>query len=195
MKSILKIIMTCLYCTFTTGIAWSVSEGQDVEDIYVVRSLRLSRVPVTKFCENENTGFENAKFEDRYNFQALNIRDSDGIILDANVRTVGALHACFGPTSDPMVTSFYAEGNLGAVSFIGKGDCRTAKKDFPETGMAIYRCYLEIQGLPENYIGGHLTTNTVTSRQSIGVVSDPPGYVQPSIATVRLWKKRPGLGN
>ncbi len=28
------------------------------------------------------------------------------------------------------------------------------------------------------------------SRQPIGAVSDPPGYVQPSIATMRLWKKR-----
>jgi hypothetical protein len=25
----------------------------------------------------------------------------------------------------------------------------------------------------------------------LGGVSDPPGYTQPSIATIRLWRKRP----
>jgi len=70
-----------------------------------------------------------------------------------------------------------------------------AKKDFPEPGLSVFRCFLEIQNLPEGYVGGQLTTNTVVSRRSIGEVSDPPGYIQPSIATIRLWKKRKSVGN
>lgn len=38
------------------------------------------------------------------------------------------------------------------------------------------------------YVGGLLTTNTLTSRAAFGGDSDPPGYTQASIATIRLWK-------
>jgi len=54
--------------------------------------------------------------------------------------------------------------------------------------MTVFRCYLELRDLPTGYVGGQLTTNTVVSRQGIGESSDPPGYVQPSIATIRLWR-------
>jgi len=91
--------------------------------------------------------------------------------------------------------NFFAEGALGPVSFTGRGECRMAKKDFPEPGLSVFRCFLEIQNLPEDYVGGQLTTNTVVSRRSIGEVSDPTGYIQPSIATIRLWKKRKSVGN
>ena len=90
----------------------------------------------------------------------------------------------------PLTSNFYAEGALGDVSFTGRGECRTAKQDYPEPGVTVYRCFLELRDLPREYQGGQLTTNTVVSRQGIGELSDPPGYVQPSIATVRLWKKR-----
>jgi hypothetical protein len=52
------------------------------------------------------------------------------------------------------------------------------------------RCFLDLQGLPPNYIGGQLTSNTVLSRVAVGETSDPTGYTQPSIVTVRLWKRR-----
>jgi len=112
------------------------------------------------------------------------------MVTDPNVRTVGTLRACFGPTDDPALFNFYAEGTLGKVSFQGRGECRTPKGDYPEPGVYIHRCFLDIANLPAGYIGGHLTTNTVTSKQSIGLTSDPPGYVQPSIATIRLWRQR-----
>jgi len=44
--------------------------------------------------------------------------------------------------------------------------------------------------LPDPYLGGLLMANTINSRAPLGGVSDPPGYTQPSIATVRLWKRR-----
>ena len=42
---------------------------------------------------------------------------------------------------------------------------------------------------PVGYVGGQLTTNTVLSRSVVGLVSDPEGYTQPSIVTIRLWKR------
>ena len=169
--------------------------SQAVEEIYIVRSLRLSRDAPTAKCAADRTGFANARVEDRYHFQSLNVETKTGLITDANVATVGELLACFGPSADPLTSNFYAEGSLGGITFTGKGECRAAKKDYPEPGLDLYRCFLDIANLPDHYVGGHLTTNTVTSKQSIGVASDPPGYVQPSIATIRLWKKRTPAGN
>ena len=181
--------MTLLYCAFSMS-AGAADTGSAVEDIYVVRSLRTSRIAATRFCETARTGFAEMNTEDRYNFQSVRTNTSDGTVSDANVETVGTLHACFGPTPDPTRFSFYAEGALGSTPFIGRGDCLMARKDFPERGLQLFRCFLDLSDLPEVYVGGHLTTNTVTSKRTIGDVSDPPGYVQPSIATVRVWKKR-----
>ena len=35
---------------------------------------------------------------------------------------------------------------------------------------------------------GSLATNKINSKALIGAETDPPGYVQPSIATIRLWR-------
>jgi hypothetical protein len=161
-----------------------------VEDIYIARSLRESRVTATEFCAEGRTRFAGARFEDRYTFRSTATRGSDGLMIDTNVQTIGRLHACFGSTADPATSSFYAEGALGAVTFTGRGECRTTKRDFPEPGMVVLRCFLELGDLPSGYVGGQLTTNTMGSRNVLGENADPPGYTQPSIATVRLWKRR-----
>jgi hypothetical protein len=161
-----------------------------VEDIYVARSLRLSRITPTGYCTQEKVGFAGSTAEDQYTFHSIATRRSDGLITNANVATIGRLHACFGPTADPLTINFYAEAVLAGVTFTGRGECRMAKPDYPEPGITVYRCFLELRDLPSDYRGGQLTTNTVASRQNIGESSDPRGYVQPSIATVRLWKKR-----
>jgi hypothetical protein len=189
--SIGMVSTTVLYCAVTIS-ASAAYAGGAVEDIYVVRSLRLSRISATSFCATSRTGFADMNTEDQYNFQSVRTKTSDGTVSDANVETVGTLHACFGPTPDPMRFSFYTEGALGGTPFIGRGDCFMPRQDFPEEGLRLFRCFLDLSGLPEGYVGGHLTTNTVTSKRSNGDVSDPPGYVQPSIATIRLWKKRGG---
>ena len=184
-------LLALLGCHSTTARVDAADVSQAVEEIYIVRSLRLSRDAPTANCAADRTGFANARVEDRYHFQSLNVETKTGLLTDANVATVGELLACFGPSADPLISNFYAEGSLGGVTFTGKGECRAARKDYPEPGLNLFRCFLEIADLPDQYVGGHLTTNTVTSRQSIGMTSDPPGYVQPSIATIRLWKKRP----
>jgi hypothetical protein len=161
-----------------------------VEDIVILRSLRLSRVTPTGFCGPSRTGFAEATSEDRYDFKAVATDAASGKVTNANGARVGVLHACFSPTSDPLILSFYAEGEVGGLSLVGRGQCRTTKRDFPETGITLFTCQLDLTGLPSAYVGGQLTTNTLASRTMLGAETDPPGYTQPSIATVRLWKKR-----
>jgi hypothetical protein len=127
------------------------------------------------------------------------VRGSDGRVVDSDVAVIGRLRACFGadlagrPGEQPLQESgsfFYAEGVLGDVPFIGRGDCRTTRRDHPEPGISSMRCFMELSGLPAAYVGGQLTTNTISSRSSLGDGTDPPGYTQPSIATIRLWRRR-----
>ena len=165
-----------------------VADGR-VEEIYVVRSWRESRVTPTAYCGEGRTQFANPRSEDQYTFRSTAIRGSDGLMINADVQTVGRLHACFGTTSDPTLSSFYAEGALGTVTFTGRGECRSVK-DYPEPGIVFSRCFLELSDLPKGYVGGQLTTSSINSRNVLGGKSDPPGYTQPSIATVRLWKRR-----
>jgi hypothetical protein len=86
--------------------------------------------------------------------------------------------------------NFYAEGVIAGVPATGKGKCTAIAADFPEPGITSVRCFLVLSNLAPPYVAGVLTTNSVTSREPIGDRSDPPGYTQPSIATIRLWRKR-----
>jgi len=183
-------ILVSLVSFFTLGSSFGQVAGDRVEEIYVVRSMLESRGAPTEFCGEDRTRLGKAQVEDQYTFRSTAIRGSDGLMIDANVQTVGRLRACFGATSDPALPSFYAEGALGAVTFTGRGECRTAKRDYPEPGIVVARCFLELSDLPSGYVGGQLTTNTITSRIRLGDKSDPPGYTQASIATVRLWRRR-----
>ena len=88
---------------------------------------------------------------------------------------VGQLHACFGKTADSAVVSFYAEGTLYGAPLIGHGMCATTRRDFPEPGISVATCHLDLSALPSGYVGGQLTTNTISSRQVLGGESDPRG--------------------
>jgi hypothetical protein len=76
------------------------------------------------------------------------------------------------------------------VSVVGRGECRPTKPDFPEAGITLFACHLDLTGLPPEYVGGQLTTNTLQSRTLLWSDTDLPAYTQPSIATIRLWKRR-----
>jgi hypothetical protein len=166
------------------------SQISPVEEIYVARSLRETRAAPTEFCAKSRVGFDNATSEDTYTFRSTRVRASDGRIVDDNVQAIGQLRACFGSTDDPKLLNFYAEGALGSTNFTGRGECLAGKADYPEAGITTSRCFLHLGNLPEEYVGGELTTNSIRSRNVTGAVSDPPGYTQPSIATIRLWKRR-----
>ena len=168
----------------------ALAQTTQVEEIYIARSVRESRVAPTENCSQAKTGFVSDRFEDQYNFRSTATRSSDGRMLDSDVKTIGSGRGCFGKTSDPAVTNFYLELHLGNTVLKGIGDCRTTKSNFPEAGVNVARCFLNLSDPLGRYVGGQLTTNTIWSLKDLGVESDPAGYAQPSIATIRLWKKR-----
>jgi hypothetical protein len=161
-----------------------------VEEIYIARSIRDSRTPVTEACTQAKTGFGDFIYEDQYRFQSTAIRASDGRLVDTNVKTIATGRGCFGKTANPAINNFYLDLLLGGTTLKGIGECHRLKKDFPERGMAVINCVLELSDPSYRYVGGLLTTNTMFSLKPVGEQTDPPGYTQPSIATIRLWKKR-----
>ena len=171
-------------------VATSRQAQSPVEEIYIARSLRESRSAPSAFCSAERTGFDNSQYEDRYTFRSVATRTSDGRVTDPGVQAIGHLRGCVGQTADALVANFYAEGQLAGLPLTAAGQCRAPRADHPESGTMFMACSFELRNLPSPYVSGHLTTSTMNSRQAVGGVSDPAGYVQPSIATVRLWKKR-----
>jgi hypothetical protein len=162
------------------------------EEIYILRSIREPREPAASWCSSAKTGFEPfpADAERFFSFWSLRLRPEDGRVIQTKDTRVAELHACFGATSERARQNFYAEVKLGSISFRGNGECLAIKIDFPEVGLFPVRCQLVLSGLPAPYVGGLLTTNTVTSRAAFGGDTDPPGYTQASIATIRLWKSK-----
>jgi hypothetical protein len=165
-------------------------ESIGVEEIYIARSIRESRIPPTEACTQAKTGFGDFMYEDQYRFQSTAIRTSDGRLTDANVKTIATGHACFGKNANPAINNFYLELLLGPTTLRGIGECHKLKADFPEPGMSVYNCVLDLSDPSHQYVGGVLTTSTVNTRKTVGLEPDPPGYTQASIATIRLWKKR-----
>ncbi|WP_125461555.1 MULTISPECIES: hypothetical protein [Rhodomicrobium] len=163
-----------------------------LEEIYILRSIREPREPADGWCASARTGFEPfpADAERFFSFWSLQLNLEDGKVADAKARRVAELRACFGATSERPRQNFYAEVSLGSLSFRGVGECLALKVDFPEAGLFPVRCQLVLSGLPAPYVGGVLTTNTLTSKAPFGGDTDPPGYTQASIATIRLWKSR-----
>ena len=159
------------------------------EDIYVIRSIRLSRDVPSEYCAPAHTGFSDPISEAKFDFYPVTTRTKDGAVISTEGQKAASLHACFGKMGDPRLTSFYGEGEVAGISFVGRGQCNRLKTDFPEPGITVWTCFLDLSGLKDPYKGGILTTSTVDSRNPLGETSDPPGYTQPSIATVRLWRR------
>lgn len=167
------------------------TEGpSQVEEIYIARSVRESRVAPTEFCAQAKTGFK-PDWEDQYTFRSTATRATDGRMFDTNVKTIGRAHGCLGRTADPAIYKFYLEMLLARTALTWIGDCTVTKSDFPEKGIAVTHCVFNLSDPPGRYVGGQLTTNTLHSLKDVGLETDPPGYTQPSIATIRLWKRRP----
>jgi len=185
-KTVLLVVVSSLWLPLH-GAAQELPDSP--EEIYVARSLRESREQPSSFCAPTHTGFGTATVEDRYSFWSVAVRGADARVTDARVGQVGDLQACFGPLEGGGGSFFYAEGSLAGVRFTGRGDCRGSPDRSPRGGIGITRCYMDLGELPDAYISGRLTTNTINSRTTLGDRSDPPGFTQPSIATVRLWRR------
>jgi hypothetical protein len=161
------------------------------EDIYILRSIRDSATPTSDGCASSKTGFEPLPSDAERTFSFWSVTsDADGHVVNAKVRRVARLRACMGLTSERARQNFYAEIELNGMSFRGSGDCTALLLDFPESRLFPVRCQLLLSGLPPPYVGGLLTTNTMTSAAAFGGDTEPPGYTQASIATIRLWRKK-----
>jgi len=175
-----------------TALASAVQTDGDVEDVIIARSLRTSRntgASITAGCDASITGF-NATLEDIFEMYSVKL-SNQGIVKDDGWHKTGDLHVCLGPTAaGPAVLNFWTDGTLTGVSFHAIGTCTEQFRDFPEVGLRMFNCYQDLTNLSGGYIGGTLTTNTISSLQLFGEESNPPGYTQASIATVRLWKPR-----
>jgi len=162
-----------------------------LEEIYILRSIREQHETAAGWCSSSRTGFEPfpTDAERFYSFWSIELQP-DGKVVETKRARAAELHGCFGATSERARQNFYAEIKLGSISFRGNGECLALKINFPETGLFPVRCQLVLSGLPAPYVGGLLTTNTLTSKAAFGGDTDPPGYTQASIATVRLWKSK-----
>ena len=185
---------TLLGCAMPSAGPGSAQLASSREDIYILRSLREERNPKSTWCTAERAGFSpfNSEFllEDGFTMWSVQVQPNDGRINDARAAKAGNLRLCLGATADPKVFNFYAEGQIAGLPVIGNGDCLLVRSDFPQKGIATFRCYLNLRGLPSPYVGGLLTTSSLVSGAVLSGDSDPPGYVQTSIATIRLWRGR-----
>ncbi len=176
----------------TAAFIGAVTPAIAAEDIYVLRSIHERQKPTPNWCASPKTGFEPFATDPErfFSFWSLRQEPATGKVTDAKVARVAELRGCFGPTNERPRQNFYAEIKRGELSFKGKGECLALNVDFPEPGLFPVRCQLVLSGLPAPYVGGVLTTNTITSKVSFGGDTDPPGYTQASIATIRLWKRK-----
>ena len=72
------------------------SSGNPREEIYVIRSVRTSRIAPTEYCAQSRTGFVDTVFEDRYVFHPVTTRAADGAVVSTAGKETATLHACFG---------------------------------------------------------------------------------------------------
>jgi len=172
----------------TSGV---VSE-RDRETLYVLRSIREPRAFTPGGCTAQRAGFEPSATdgERHFSFWSVETNTTDGQVRNARASRVATLHGCFGATPDRVRQHFYAEIALGSLAFKGRGECVALAIDVPERGLIPVRCHLILSDLPAPYVGGLLTTNTLTSNAPFGGDTDPVGYAQASVATLRLWKTR-----
>jgi hypothetical protein len=165
-----------------------------LEDIYVLRSIREPHQTTEGWCASTKTGFEPfaTDAERHFSFWSVATNPQSGQVVDTKQARFAELRACFGPTDDRARQRFYAQIRLGTMSFRGNGECLALITHTPEPGLFPVRCHLVLSGLPAPFVGGLLTTNTMTSGAAFGGDTEPSGYTQASIATIRLWKQRPG---
>jgi hypothetical protein len=175
-----------------SGNAARADQAAALEDIHILRSIREQHQPADGWCSSAKTGFEPfAKDAERfYSFWSLRLQAEDGKVVQTKDMRAAELRGCFGATREPARQNFYAEIKLGSLSFRGNGECLALKIDFPQPGLFPVRCQLILSGLPAPFVGGVLTTNTITSKAAMGGDTNPPGYTQASIATIRLWKSK-----
>lgn len=145
------------------------------------------------WCTAERAGFAPLRtpvlLESSFAFWSIESERASGRLVDLHASQVGTARGCFGFTEDPKIFNFYLSVQLGPLALSGRGECTLLRGDFPETGLNSLRCTVPLGSTSGVHTGGVLTTNTMSSKAAVGERTDPPGYVQASIATIRLWRR------
>ncbi len=162
-----------------------------LEEIYVFRTIRTQRRPgATPACAAapfQSTG------EDYYALWSIELRASDGRVVNTHKNGIGGFTACFSRLVPNQPVQMYATGTLAHIPWTGVGQCVVQKAQPPVRTAVAFDCTLTMSGLPEVYTGGFLASSTLAP--FLANNPDPsahvPGYLSTSVITVRLWKKPP----
>lgn len=128
--------------------------------------------------------------EDRFHFWSVETRVADGRIGNTQAANLGEVRGCFGATENPAVVNFYLETNLNGLAISGRGECAVVLANQPEKNMYVSRCAVPLKVASDAYAGGLLVTSSMTTNEvTFGLQTNPPGYTQVSIATIRLWRR------
>ena len=158
------------------------------EEVYVFRTTRTERTRgATPACASAR--FESA-VEDHYTLSSIATAKATARVKDADVSPVGDFRACFAAAGSGRPFGMYAFGTVAGLAWSGYGECASVVPQPPESTVRAYTCNLTIEGLPEGYDGGWMTTSTVSPVLGPGAPADArvPGYLSTSIVTLRLWK-------
>lgn len=175
--------------------------GSDVEEVLSYLAVRSNRIPGASDPACNDAGFAVRNRNDS-DLRAMTVT-RDGR-LESTAQTIGSAVSCFSTRSEAGVIQFFARLTIGGIRAVGRGECVQRYTDYPEPRVGVQECWLKLEQLPDGYVGGFMTVNAVATRIADataanacsggpcgrGIESDPPGYVLPSIATVRLWRKR-----
>src|SRR5690348_8191088 len=100
-----ELFASCCALLFNAGVLCaqnaSASGVAEKEEIYVIRSERISRITPTDYCAQSRTGFASIVFEDRYVFHTVSVNAEIGTVTGVSGAKRASAHACFGKTQDP----------------------------------------------------------------------------------------------
>ena len=159
-----------------------------VEEVYIFRSIRTVRVvgaDAAEFCRSRVafTSFAH----DTFDLVSMNV-GPNGLVTGPKVKVIGTLVTCTGRTSNPDVFDFYGEGEINGIRFKGGGDC-LRYAEAPLTGATSVRCHNRTTVLNDGYVGGLITSNSLTPMDASPTGTIPQGYVGTSVAVARFWKR------
>src|SRR5262249_15171966 len=70
-----------------------------VEDIYVVRTVRVLRTAPTAFCDPGKTGIGPPSLEDTFEFHSIGVSPGASLSQNASGKVVGSTRACYHPNT------------------------------------------------------------------------------------------------
>jgi hypothetical protein len=165
------------------------SADPKLEDVYVFRTILTRRVTGSEAIAYCGSRVTFTTLTNSYlDLVSVGTRAADGLVTDGQLKIIGKLATCTGPTTNPNVLNFYGEGEIGGVRFKGDGEC-TRYENPPTGAVTSLSCYNRAAVLTEGYSGGLLISNTIGPPEfpAGGVV--PAGYLATSVAVARFWRK------